>query len=124
MHSFLHHQLNTELLFADTIPPTEISHHMSAVFMFMLYMRVGQSSQCGSEGGDVPVFNHPALTGDEFHAPSLSSRGSQAAPKRYLTHGWASTRLVQFLGLLPVVHSIVLRCLWLLWCDPVWPLCT
>lgn len=86
--------------------------------------RVPQCGQRGSEGGDVPLFNHPPLTDDEFHAPSLLPRGSQAAPEHYITRVWAGTRLVLFLGLLPVVHSIVLCCLWLIWCDQVWPLCT
>lgn len=50
------------------------------------------------------VMCHPPLTDDE-----LLPRGSQAAIS------WATSRSF---------HSIVLCCLWLLWCDPVWPLHT
>lgn len=64
---------------------------------------MGQCGQCVSEGGDVPAFNYPPLTDDEFHAPSLLPRGSQAAPKHYITCVWAGTRLILFFELLAVV---------------------
>lgn len=85
---------------------------------------MGQGDQRRSEGADVPAFNHPPLTDDEFHSPSLQPRGSQAAPKHDITRAWAGTRLVLVLGLLPVVHVIVMCCLRLLWCDSLRPLRT
>lgn len=54
---------------------------------------------------------------------------TEAAPKHYVTSVWAGAGLVLLpaagpLGLLSVVHRVVLRCWWLLWCDTVWPLHT